>query len=85
MEVGVWKFDQRLAKWEIFWPVHGMWTSYIAEVMGLAPRPEVLPAKEQMNSVMPGAAGLQARLVKADFHGCIVKGEPIMRIQHLFY
>ena len=75
MEVGVWKFDERLAKWEIFWPVHGMWTSYISEAMGLASRPEILPFKEQMGSVMPSAASLQTKLVKADLHGCIVKGK----------
>ncbi|KIM33258.1 hypothetical protein M408DRAFT_151787 [Serendipita vermifera MAFF 305830] len=73
MELGVWKFDERLAKWEIFWPVHAMWTSYIAEALGLAPRPEVLPTKEQIGNVMPSTAGLQAKLIKADLHGCIVK------------
>jgi ribonuclease P protein subunit POP4 len=78
---GVWKFDERLAKWELFWPVHQMWTNYIAEVMGLALRPEVLPTKEQMGSVMPSTSGLQAKLVKADFHGCIVKGEPVSAVR----
>jgi ribonuclease P protein subunit POP4 len=79
---GVWKFDEGLAKWELFWPVHQMWTNYIAEVMGLSLRPEVLPTKEQMGSIMPNTAGLQAKLVKADFHGCIVKGEPVPAIEH---
>lgn len=81
LEVAVWKFDERLAKWELFWPVHKMWTSYIAEVMGLAVRPEVLPTKEQMGSVMPSTAGLQAKLVKADFHGCVVKGTSVKLVK----
>jgi len=74
-ETGIWEFDRRLSRWDIFLPVHTMWTTYIAEVMGLAPRPEVLPSKEQTGSMMPSASGLQAKLVKADLHGCIVKGE----------
>ncbi|CCA75218.1 related to ribonuclease P protein subunit p29 [Serendipita indica DSM 11827] len=73
MELGVWEFDKRLAKWEIFWPVHRMWETYMADVMGFALRPEHLPAKERIEaSVKAGVGAIQAKLLKADFHGCIV-------------
>jgi ribonuclease P protein subunit POP4 len=75
MEIGVWSFDKRLAKWDLFWPIHLMWVSYIAESMGLKPRPGMLPTKEEVEkAALPNIGNMQARILKADFHGCVVKG-----------
>ncbi|KAG8832414.1 hypothetical protein FRC17_001395 [Serendipita sp. 399] len=74
MEVGIWKFDKNLAKWDLFWPIHLMWERYMAEVMGLLSRPQHLPSRDDIaNAQMPNVGAIQAKLLKADFHGCIVK------------
>ncbi|PVG04300.1 RNase P/MRP, p29 subunit [Serendipita vermifera] len=74
VELGLWSFDQRLAKWDLFWPIHLMWLGYMAELMGLKPRPDKLPSKEEAEkTAMPNVGAMQAKLLKADFHGCIVK------------
>jgi ribonuclease P protein subunit POP4 len=75
MEIGVWSFDKRLAKWDLFWPIHLMWVSYIAELMGLKLRPRMLPTKEEVGkAALPNIGNMQAKILKADFHGCVVKG-----------
>lgn len=71
MELGVWTFDKKLARWDLFWPIHLMWESYMAEVMNLEPRPKDLPAHPLLP---PNPASMQMKLVKADFHGCLIKG-----------
>lgn len=75
MEIGLWSFDKRLAKWDLFWPIHLMWIGYIAEVMGLKNRPEMLPTKEEVaKAALPNIGNMQAKILKADFHGCVIQG-----------
>lgn len=74
LELGIWNFDKKLAKWDLFWPIHLMWESYMAEVMNLEPRPkdQDLPKNPLLP---PNTAAMQMKLVKADFHGCLIKGQ----------
>lgn len=51
----------------------------MAEVMGLGSRPESLPD----TASMPNVGAMQAKLLKADFHGCIIKGDLIPFNNHL--
>lgn len=49
-----------------------MWKSYIAELLGLNARPDV--SADCSSFRLPNAQGMQAKLVKADFHGSIISG-----------
>lgn len=84
-EKGAWKFDESQTKWvlifvllfcaktsarfELFVPLHHLWLGYMSELLGLPPR------STSSLSTMPPAAGMHAKLVKADFHGSIMTGE----------
>ncbi|KAH8977756.1 RNase P/MRP, p29 subunit [Lactarius akahatsu] len=58
-------------RWELFVPLHRLWLGYMSELLGLAaPPPTTLLQVDP--SAMPQAAGMHAKLVKADFHGSIV-------------
>ncbi len=59
-------------RWELFVPLHRLWLGYMSELLGLAAPPTPLPVDP--SAAMPQAAGMHAKLVKADFHGSIVTG-----------
>jgi len=58
-EKGLWRLREDEARWELFVPLHRLWLGYMSELLGLG-------------AAMPPAAGMHAKLVKADFHGSIV-------------
>lgn len=68
---GLWELDQREAKWSVFEPIHRLWLGYMVELLNLPPRPKPEDAATATHR-MPPAGDMQAKLVKADFHGCIV-------------
>jgi hypothetical protein len=59
-------------RFELFGPLHQLWLGYMSELLGLPPTPKQPP----LIPVMPSAAGMHAKLVKADFHGSIMTGPP---------
>ena len=51
----------------------------MSELLGLAPHPSgTAPAA---TSAMPAAAGMHAKLVKADFHGSFITGVLTIRLE----
>ncbi|KAH9023259.1 Rof/RNase P-like protein [Lactarius hengduanensis] len=69
-EKGLWRLREEEARWELFVPLHRLWLGYMSELLGLAAPP---PTALQVDPLaMPQAAGMHAKLVKADFHGSIV-------------
>jgi len=70
-EKGLWRLRDDEARWELFVPLHRLWLGYMSELLGLAPMD--LSNSNASPSAMPqAAAGMHAKLVKADFHGSIV-------------
>ncbi|KAI0058790.1 RNase P/MRP, p29 subunit [Artomyces pyxidatus] len=71
-EKGVWKLKKEETKYELFIHLHRMWMDYMSELLGLSspPSEQALPDSK----VMPNAAGMHTKLVKADFHGSIMTG-----------
>lgn len=65
----------------MFVPLHRLWLGYMSELLGLVTevhaqaqargKGQTAPA---MKAAMPMAAGMHAKLVKADFHGSIMTG-----------
>ncbi|KAH9972394.1 Rof/RNase P-like protein [Russula compacta] len=82
-EKGIWRLREEEARWEAFVPLHRLWMGYMTELLGLAtapPRennnnnekPVLGDAAAAAAAAMPQAAGMHAKLVKADFHGSIM-------------
>ncbi|KAH7097367.1 RNase P/MRP, p29 subunit [Auriculariales sp. MPI-PUGE-AT-0066] len=71
---GLWTLAPQDARWSVFFPLHTLWLGYIAELLNLPHRPlsleSVTPAQHTQS--MPSTQDMQAKLVKADFHGCII-------------
>lgn len=57
-----------------------MWCCYIAELLNLYQKPEPKPGAPPNERKMPNAMAMQAKLVKAEFHGAILEGESQDRI-----
>ena len=63
-------------------PLHRLWLGYMSELLALS-APPLLPSMERAEgdvaararATMPQAAGMHAKLVKADFHGSIMIGQ----------
>ncbi|KAF8268999.1 Rof/RNase P-like protein [Lactarius quietus] len=70
-EKGLWRLRSSEARWELFVPLHRLWCGYMSELLGLASAGGGVVASASA-SAMPQAAGMHAKLVKADFHGSIV-------------
>ena len=88
----IWKFDESQAKcaalllscqwlslayhgqcrYHFFVPLHHLWMGYMSELLGL-PKPSHLP----MEKAMPSSVGMHPKLVKADFHGSLLRGTSI--------
>jgi len=68
---GVWALSPEDAKWENFLVLHRMWLGYMSELLELRPRPrQVLLDLSTLK--IPSTESMQAKLVKADFHGSII-------------
>ncbi|KAI0721687.1 RNase P/MRP, p29 subunit [Cerioporus squamosus] len=67
---GLWKLQKEETKFQLFLPLHSLWVGYMSELLSLSPQPAV--ANTDPASAMPSAAGMHAKLIKADFHGAIV-------------
>jgi len=68
--MGMWNLERNVVKYEIFLPIHHLWLGYMAELMDLASPPDPTTAPPILR--LPNAASMQAKLVKADFHGSIL-------------
>ncbi|KAJ7258098.1 Rof/RNase P-like protein [Mycena haematopus] len=64
-ELGLWGFDESQAKFALFLPLHHLWMGYMSELLNL-PQPSSGPPR-----ALQGAA-IHPKLLKADFHGCIM-------------
>ncbi|THH32140.1 hypothetical protein EUX98_g2055 [Antrodiella citrinella] len=64
----LWKLST--TKFDSFLPLHQLWLDYMTELLGLTGSSS---SPVQMNdTAMPSAAGMHAKLVKADFHGAFI-------------
>jgi hypothetical protein len=61
-------------RFELFLPLHHLWLGYMSELLGLSPPPSS-PGITPTPKDMPASSGMQAKLVKADFHGAIITGK----------
>jgi len=76
-------------RWDAFVPLHRLWLGYMSELLGLATvdtqdeerEPNAMKAKARM----PLAAGMHAKLVKADFHGSIMTGSSSRLSRHHYF
>ncbi|KAI0374793.1 RNase P/MRP p29 subunit [Pilatotrama ljubarskyi] len=67
---GVWKLRKEETKFLLFVPLHSLWLGYMSELLSLSPQPAGTVSDPA--AAMPGAAGMHAKLIKADFHGAVV-------------
>ncbi|KAK7040751.1 RNase P/RNase MRP complex subunit [Paramarasmius palmivorus] len=67
-ERGVWKLDERQAKFDLFLPLHHLWMGYMSELLGLPQPASKVPTIKDI----PSSSGMHPKLVKADFHGSIM-------------
>jgi ribonuclease P protein subunit POP4 len=78
-------------RWDAFIPLHRLWLGYMSELLGLAESDDAqvqaqaqaqqgqnAPAIPVPATPMPMAAGMHAKLVKADFHGSIMTGQLVV-------
>jgi len=68
---GVWTLPPEDAKWEKFLILHRMWLGYMSELLELPSRPPV-SSSIALTPKIHNPASMQAKLVKADFHGSII-------------
>jgi hypothetical protein len=61
-------------RWDAFVPLHRLWLGYMSELLGLTTVDTLGQERtaHAMKAAMPSAAGMHAKLVKADFHGSIM-------------
>jgi len=72
-EMGVWRLRREEARWDAFVPLHRLWLGYMSELLGLTTVDTLgEETAHAMKAAMPSAAGMHAKLVKADFHGSIM-------------
>ncbi|KAI0646959.1 RNase P/MRP, p29 subunit [Trametes meyenii] len=67
---GLWKLRKEETKFHLFLPLHSLWLGYMSELLSLSSRPATTIGDPVV--AMPSAAGIHAKLIKADFHGAIV-------------
>jgi len=90
-ERGFWNFDksqvtyvpmdslcrQHLIGWNRFrnmLPLHHLWMDYMSELLGLS-QPSSTAGGMQSRPSMPNPATMHAKLIKADLHGSMIKGQ----------
>ncbi|KAF7967154.1 hypothetical protein HWV62_18636 [Athelia sp. TMB] len=64
---GVWKLEKEQTRFDLFIPIHQLWLGYMSELLAL---PTL--GTRSVDQAMPAAAGMHAKLVKADFHGSFI-------------
>jgi len=69
-EHGFWRFDESQIKYHNILPLHHLWMDYMSELLGL--RRPISAASDTIMQHMPSNSSMQAKLVKADFHGSII-------------
>jgi hypothetical protein len=63
-------------RWDAFVPLHRLWLGYMSELLGLTTVDTLgEETAHAMKAAMPSAAGMHAKLVKADFHGSIMTSQ----------
>ncbi|KIM88016.1 hypothetical protein PILCRDRAFT_95683 [Piloderma croceum F 1598] len=67
-EKGTWKLEKEKTRFGLFLPLHRLWLGYMSELLGLA----LLASTSTAEPMMPAAAGMHAKLVKAEFHGSFI-------------
>ncbi|OBZ75741.1 Ribonuclease P protein subunit p29 [Grifola frondosa] len=68
---GLWKLKPEEIKFNLFLPLHFLWMGYMSELLALSSAPPN-SHNDPAAQVMPSAAGMHAKLIKADFHGSIM-------------
>jgi ribonuclease P protein subunit POP4 len=78
---GIWlPHDSPHLTFEMFLPLHHLWLGYISELFSLsAPGTDDASHKRAFRAVT--AAGIQPKLVKADFHGSIILGAILLQLE----
>ncbi|KAF8955707.1 Rof/RNase P-like protein [Flammula alnicola] len=71
-EKGIWKFDEKQARYELFLPLHALWIGYMSELLGLSQKPAGPLVPSAAAKAMPSASGMHPKLLKADYHGSIM-------------
>ncbi|KZV63610.1 RNase P/MRP, p29 subunit, partial [Peniophora sp. CONT] len=66
---GTWKLVKEDCRFELFLTLHGLWMGYMSELLNLKQPP---PSNVADPGAMPSAAGMHAKLVKADMHGAFI-------------
>ncbi|VDB92062.1 unnamed protein product [Peniophora sp. CBMAI 1063] len=66
---GAWNLVKQDCRFELFLALHRLWMGYMSELLGLKLAPE---GKTADAGAMPPAAGMHAKLVKADMHGAFI-------------
>ena len=69
-----------LFRWDAFVPLHRLWLGYMSELLGLGVAPSALeelkgPASASVAALPQPAGTIQAKLIKADFHGSVMTGQ----------
>ena len=64
-DLGIKKLPPTLHSWSLFLPLHDLWSGYMEEV---------LMDWIQNGKPNPKSPGILAKLLKADYHGCIMTG-----------
>jgi len=70
-EKGLWKLSRSQTKFTSFLPLHHLWLDYMSELLVLPPPPLRLEPSIG-NHPTPNGPAMQAKLVKADFHGALL-------------
>lgn len=73
-------YSQYPGRYELFLPLHQLWKSYIAELLGLSSQPQTPISPSSV--VMPNVQAMQAKLVKADYHGSIISGKTLSGVMY---
>ena len=74
-----WFFWVTVFRWDAFVPLHRLWLGYMSELLGLTAADTLGKGQtaHAMKAAMPSAAGMHAKLVKADFHGSIMTSQSL--------
>lgn len=58
-----------IARFDLFVALHNLWMDYMSETLALPPA-----SSGSTQHVQAQAAGMHAKLIKADFHGAMITG-----------
>ncbi|KAL0946207.1 hypothetical protein HGRIS_012466 [Hohenbuehelia grisea] len=69
-EKALWRIEPSQAKFALFLPLHRLWLGYMSELLALTQPPSMPDTPSP--SAQPNAGTMQAKLLKADFHGSVM-------------